>query len=1004
MRKVRRIILLLQMLCIATALQAQSLKLAGRVFDADTEKPVEFASILLSESGQWAVTDNNGEFHINNVPQGKSTLTVQCLGYQKRSFPMELKRDVTDMRLRLKPENLKLKEVTVVAHRKQDEATTSYTINRQTLDNQQILNIGDIATLLPGGKTVNPSLMNDNRLALRSGSQEKGNASFGTAIEIDGMRLDNNGMTDETMGASTRTLSASNVESVEIVTGIPSVEYGDLSNGVVKVNTRKGKSPFIVEGKINQHTRLVAVNKGFDLGQKAGVLNASLEHARSFSNAVSPHTAYQRNAFSLHYMNIFMQESNPLTLNIGVTGNVGGYNSKADPDQLLDNYSKARDNALRANMELQWLLNKPWITNLQMSGSFACSDHLAESYTNTNSAATLSYIHSLKEGYFMAESYDDNPTAPIVLSPTGYWYERSFNDSKPMSWALKLKADWTRRFNTVANRLTVGVQYQASRNNGHGRYYEDMRYAPTWREYRYDQLPTMHNMAFYVEEKVTVPTAKHSTFELTAGVRNDLTLIGGSAYGNVNSLSPRANARYVFWRNMRSRWIRSLELHAGWGKSVKLPSFQVLYPAPSYTDLLAFASTSDAANKSYRAYYTLPSSARYNPNLRWQHTQQVDVGLEANILGTRISVSGYYHRTNRSYMSQNLYTPFTYKYTSVDSLNNLVNRLVSQGISIPVEDRRFSIDQQSGVVSMRNADGTLAPQPIGYTSRKTYAIDATYVNSAQPIHRYGLEWMIDFTQIKPILTTIRLDGNYTIYKGTDELLYPDIPTGVTSTMTNKELYQYVGYYRGSNANSAGSRADATTSIANGSLSKQLNLNATLTTHIPKIRMIVSLRLESTLYSYRRPLSELSTGFRGYMIDGSDNYTGTPYDGTTTDQHMVIYPEYYSTWEQPDQLIPFAEKFLWAKDNDPTLYSDLAKLVVRSNYPYTMNPNRLSAYYSANLSVTKEIGDHVSVSFYANNFFRNMKKVHSSQTNLDTSLFNSSYIPSFYYGLSLQLKL
>ncbi|MBL1488851.1 hypothetical protein ELC62_30880, partial [Klebsiella pneumoniae] len=78
-------------------------------------------------------------------------------------------------------------------------------------------------------------------------------------------------------------------------------------------------------------------------------------------------------------------------------------------------------------------------------------------------------------------------------------------------------------------------------------------------------------------------------------------------------------------------------------------------------------------------------------------------------------------------------------------------------------------------------------------------------------------------------------------------------------------------------------------------------------------------------------------------------------------------------------IPFAEKFLWAKDNDPTLYSDLAKLVVRSNYPYTMNPNRLSAYYSANLSVTKEIGDHVSVSFYANNFFRNMKKVHASQT-------------------------
>jgi hypothetical protein len=70
----------------------------------------------------------------------------------------------------------------------------------------------------------------------------------------------------------------------------------------------------------------------------------------------------------------------------------------------------------------------------------------------------------------------------------------------------------------------------------------------------------------------------------------------------------------------------------------------------------------------------------------------------------------------------------------------------------------------------------------------------------------------------------------------------------------------------------------------------------------------------------------------------------------------------------------------------------------------MNPDCISAYYSANLSVTKEIGDHVSVSFYANNFFNTMKKVHSSRTDEETSLFSSSYVPSYYYGLSLRLKL
>ena len=120
--------------------------------------------------------------------------------------------------------------------------------------------------------------------------------------------------------------------------------------------------------------------------------------------------------------------------------------------------------------------------------------------------------------------------------------------------------------------------------------------------------------------------------------------------------------------------------------------------------------------------------------------------------------------------------------------------------------------------------------------------------------------------------------------------------------------------------------------------------------------------------------------------------------------MALYPEYYSTWDNPDERIPFAEKFLWAKDNDPTLYNDLTKLVVRTNYPYMMNANRISGYYSANLSITKEIGDHVSVSFYANNFLNNMNTVHSTQTDLETSLFGSSYIPSYYYGLSLRLKL
>ena len=956
----KRLLFFVIIFCQMAMLHAQQITIAGRVTDEETQKPIEFASILMKENGLWAITGADGSFHIKNIPAGKVVLTIQCLGYATRQIALDINKDIPRLRINLKQENLKLDEVTVTAKRKDNESTTSYTIDRAALDQQQLLNVSDIATLLPGGKTVNATLMSDNRMALRSGSQEKGSPSFGTAIEVDGMRLDNNATAGETAGASTRTISSSNIESIEIVTGIPSVEYGDLSNGVVKVNTRKGKSPFIVEGKLNQHTQQIALNKGFDLGSRSGVLNASFEHARSFSNAASPHTAYQRNILSLNYMNIFMRETTPLTLNIGLTGNIGGYNAEADPDNELDDYSKSRDNNLRAHFELNWLLNKKWITNLSLRGSLSTADRKSEDYTHTNSATTLANLHAMEEGYFIATNYDSNPNAPIILGPTGYWHVKQFNDSKPINGSLRLKADWTRRFDKMMSRLMLGAEYTGSRNNGQGSYYDDLRYAPTWREYRYDDLPALNNIALYAEEKVSIPTSKLSTLEITAGLRDDITIINGSEYGTVSSLSPRFNGRYTFWKNRRKRVVSELVLHAGWGKSVKLPSFQVLYPSPSYYDIEVFRSPSTANNTTVSAWYTRPSKALYNPDLKWQYTNQTDIGIEMNIKGTRVSLSAFHHRTYNPYMATTEYTPFSYYYTPVSAL---------EGLTIPTDGRTYTIDPTTGTVTVSSADGSSAVVPNN--ERRFYLSNTRYIN-ASPLDRYGLEWIIDFKQFKALNTSLRFDGNYYYYKSEDETLFASMHNSNTKMTGTGEPYQYIGWYRGTNGTST-----AQTSIANGAISKTFNLNTTITTHIPKIRLIMALRIESTLYSYRKNLS---------------NFEGD------------VYPEYYTTWDAPDTKIPFAEKFQWAKDNDATLYNDLQNLVVHPNTAYVMNANRISAYYSANLSVTKEIGDHVSISFYANNFFNNMKTVHSSQTDLDTSLFSSSYIPSYYYGLSLRLKL
>jgi outer membrane receptor for ferrienterochelin and colicin len=47
-------------------------------------------------------------------------------------------------------------------------------------------------------------------------------------------------------GTGTRGVSVDNIESIEVITGVPSAEYGDLNSGMVRVITKKGRSPLSV--------------------------------------------------------------------------------------------------------------------------------------------------------------------------------------------------------------------------------------------------------------------------------------------------------------------------------------------------------------------------------------------------------------------------------------------------------------------------------------------------------------------------------------------------------------------------------------------------------------------------------------------------------------------------------------------------------------------------------------------------------------------------------------
>ena len=968
--------------------------ISGTVLNKATGKPVEYATVVLENSEQWAVADGNGNFSIQKVQPGRNVISISCLGFVTDTREIVISKDIDIYMVSLAEDNLTLESVVVTAQDNSNSATTSRTIDKTALDHIQMLNVADVSSLLPGGATRNPDLLENQVFNIRSGSTgESGNVSFGTAVEVDGVRLSNNGSfatfsTSGVAGASVNNVASTNVESIEVITGVPSVEYGDMTSGVVKINTRKGRTPYTVTLSTNPNMKQVSASKGFGLGEtrrgvSRGILNASLEYTLATSDQRSPYESYDRKQLQLTYSNLFdrgILSEMPLRFSVSASGNLGGMDTKADPDAFSENRTTVRDNSFRGNFSFDWLLSKKWITNIEFSGSVVYSDKRSRDHQNVNWAQDSPAIHGTEEGYFMAQRYEDNPDAAVILRPAGYWYKTMCVDDRPISYGLKLKANWARKFGEINNKVKVGIDWSADGNFGIGQYTENMATADNFWEYRYCDIPFMNNVAAYVEENITIPIGK-TRLNIVAGLRNDNTIIRNSAYGVTSSLSPRFNLKYTIL-SPKARWnktVRELSFRASWGVATKLPSYSILYPVPEYTYLNTFASTATASGQAFSAYYILPRTIEYNPDLRWQKNRQAEIGFDIDIAGNKISLAGYYNRTVDAYRLSRDYERFTFNYTSIGAL---------EGCLIPVEDRAFSVDRNTGIVTVTDVTGAHAPEILEHSERNRFNQTTYASNTANPITRYGLEWVIDFRRINPINTNIRLDGSFYGYRSVDENIEAYSYDG---NGADGQPYKYVGYFVGGRSQS------------NGRESRQLSTNLTITTHIPKVRMIVSLRLEATLLRYTRFLSEQSGGVRSHVLTNREDILSVTdasiYDGNG---YAVVYPEYYTTYDDPYTLRNFHDDLVWARENGMSdMASDLARLAISNSMDYFYNKEYLTPYFSMNFSVTKEIGDLASISFYANNFFNNFGQIRSTRTGNYVSA--SDYITNFYYGLTLRFK-
>ena len=915
--------------------------LEGVVLDADGNAPLAGVVVTLDGGTLWAVTDEKGQFRLTNVQSGTYTLAASCLGYVDESQSISVKGDMLELKFTLHESSLALKEVVVTAQKGSDAVGTSHTLGRDALNHLQMSSMSDMSSLLPGGKTVNPDLTSSSSFSLRSGGSAAANAAFSTAVEVDGVRLGNNAAFGSMSGVDTRSIAVDNVESVEIVTGVPSVEYGDLNSGMVRIHTRKGRTPLRVSFSVNPRTYQTSVSKGVDLQKDRGVLNVSAEWARATKKLVSPYESYTRTGLSLAYSNTF---AGKLRFEAGVTGNLGGMNSEDDPDAFSGEYSKARDNALRANTSLTWQLNRSWITSLKFEGSVNYADNRTHDHKFNTYGSVQPAVHAESEGYYLSDRL------PLT------YYSDQIVDSKELDYAASFKYDWDRRFGDVRSHLKAGVQWKANGNVGQGEWYEDPELAANgYRPRPYSDYPFMHNVSYYAEEDFTLPLGS-TKLQLVGGLRMETVYIKGSRYEDMNTLSPRFNAKWTLFEG--------LALRAGWGITEKLPSFYILYPKQEYRDIQTFG-FSHGDSSSY-VYYTQPYSVLYNDNLKWQRGRNAEVGIDASFLGTKVSLVGFWNRTLYPYRLSSRYTPISY-----DILQ------LPDGYSIP-DDPQIKVDSNTGAVYMRGSDSDFWTQMDVKVTDRTF-VKSTYQDNGATADRAGAELTVDFPQIEPIFTQLRLDASYNWTRTVDESLAYCYQTGWSHTSIANRSYQYVGIY----ANGGNS-----TAVVNGKVTHNLDANLTAITHIPQARLVITCRLEASLLTRSRNLSRYNGGDYAFTVsEGSKTATGgNIYDG---DSYTAVWPVAYMDLDGNVHEFTAAEAAL----------PEFQNLIIKSGNAYTFARDGYPAYFSANLSITKEIGEHVSLSFFANNFTNSRPYVISMATGV-----GAIFTPSFYYGLSCRIKM
>lgn len=606
-----------------------------------TGEPLSGATMQLVQSGLWGISGKDGEVEIRNVPRLPVAYKVSMLGY--KDVEGEICLDGKDnVRILMEEESLSMREVVVVAQAGQGGESTTSIIGRQALDHLQATSLKDILQLLPGGVSMkNPSLTSPGQFKVRTLASDD-NATFGAAIIINGMPVSTNAnmntglglssISSGNSGADLRSIATDDIESVEIIRGVASAEYGDVSSGVMIVNKRIGVSDLNMKARIMPGIMQLHAGKGFDI-KSAGSLNISADYARGTSDPRFLTDKYNRGLLSLAHRKTLLDKTWTLTTNIDLsyTGEWKG----ADPDEpeAMKKFFSSRDAfSLRLSHNGMLKLDKALARTLKYDVALSLSSDriFNDRLVSVGSGAILD---ATKDGMYEGTPY---PSSYETLSGT---------KSNPVMYWAKFSDLFYLNVGNMSNRFNVGTEWKIEGNRGIGQYDKTLKFKAFAQDRvrRFCDIPYMNQISAYVEDNVVLTFSERRYPNITGQVGVRWTVVQPWRNERMMALSPRLN--------IAVNPVRYLSLRLGYGISEKVPSLQDLYPSPDYYDFYNM-SVSDG-QKSYYLYSTRVFDNK-PVSIKTMRGTKYELGFDVRLdNGMSFSVVGYHEKVSRCFGPDN---------------------------------------------------------------------------------------------------------------------------------------------------------------------------------------------------------------------------------------------------------------------------------------------------------------------------------------------------------------